>query len=107
MARSIGWIKLVFTQVCYPHTPCRARSKSNNPNPQSAAAYANDLQATAHASGIRLLRDSPELSVLRLELDPYRIEWIVFNPEEKRLNSETGNPEPPIYMSPPLNESES
>jgi hypothetical protein len=81
--------KLVFTQVYYPHAPYRARSKSNNPNPQAEAAYANDLQATAHASGIQLLRDSPELSMLRLELDPGRIEWIVFNPEEKTV--EFGN----------------
>ena len=81
--------KLVFTQVYYPHAPYRARSKSNNPNPQTKAAYANDLQATAHASGIQLIRDTPELSMLRLELDPGRVEWIVFNPEEKTV--EFGN----------------
>ena len=81
--------KLVFTQVYYPHAPYRARSKSNNPNPQAKAAYANDLQATAHASGIQLIRDTPELSMLRLELDPGRVEWIVFNPEEKTV--EFGN----------------
>jgi len=72
--------QLVFTQVYYPHSPYRARATSNNPNPDARAAYANELQATAHASGIQIIKDSSEATVLRLELTPGQIEWIVFNP---------------------------
>ena len=72
--------QMVFTQVYYPHSPYRARAASNNPNPDARAAYANELQATAHASGIQIIKDSSEATVLRLELTPGQIEWIVFNP---------------------------
>ena len=80
--------KLVFTQVYYPHSPYRSRATSNNPNPTTRPAYANELQATAHASGIQILMDSPETSVLRLELTPGQVEWAVFNPEKKLLEIE-------------------
>ena len=43
------------------------------------AAYANDLQATAHASGIHVVRDQPEATILRLEMEPGQVEWVVFN----------------------------
>lgn len=72
--------KLVFTQVYYPHPPYRSRAVSNNPNPNVSAAYASELQATAHASGIRVIRDDPEATILRLELQPGEVEWVVFNP---------------------------
>ncbi len=75
--------RLVFTQVYYPHGPYRARAKSNNPG--SKAAYENDLQATAHASGIQVIRDDAEASVLRLECEPGLVEWVVFNPEEQEM----------------------
>lgn len=75
--------QLVFTQVYYPHMPYRARAKSNNPG--SKAAYDNDLQATAHASGIQVIRDEVEASVLRLECEPGLVEWVIFNPEGKEL----------------------
>ena len=71
--------QMVFTQVYYPHSPYRARATSNDPNPDARAAYANELQATAHASGIQIIKDSSEATVLRLELTPGEIEWIVFN----------------------------
>ena len=77
--------KLVFTQVYYPHPPYRSRATSNNPNPNAKAAYANELQATAHASGIRVLRDDPEATVLRLEMQSGEVEWVVFNPTEAAL----------------------
>ena len=80
--------KLVFTQVYYPHSPYRARATSNNPNPNTRAAYANELQATAHASGIQIVKDSSKASVLRLELTPDQVEWVVFNPEMKPLQIE-------------------
>ena len=80
--------KLVFTQVYYPHSPYRARATSNNPNPNTRAAYANELQATAHASGIQIVKDSSKASVLRLELTPGQVEWVVFNPEMEPLQIE-------------------
>jgi len=71
--------KLVFTQVYYPHAPYKPRPISNNPIPGMKAAYANDLQATAHASGIHVVRDQPEATILRLEMEPGQVEWVVFN----------------------------
>ena len=53
--------KLVFTQVYYPHPPYRSRATSNNPNPGAEAACADELQATAHASGIEVIRDDAEV----------------------------------------------
>ena len=76
---------LVFTQVYYPHAPYRSMPTSNNPNPNSKAAYANELQATAHASGVRVVQDTPEATILRLELETDQIEWVAFNPMEKPL----------------------
>ncbi|MCA9189044.1 MAG: hypothetical protein KDA99_25645 [Planctomycetales bacterium] len=77
--------QLTFTQVYYPHTPYRSLPVSNNPNPNTKAAYASELQATAHASGIEVLRDDPDASVLRLELEPGQVEWVVFNPGHAKI----------------------
>ena len=74
------WEQLVFKQVYYPHYPYRARATSNNPNPNARAAYANELQATAHAPGIQIMKDSYETTVLRFELTPGQTGWLVFNP---------------------------
>ena len=82
--------KLVFTQVYYPHPPYRSRATSNNPNPGAKAAYADELQATAHASGIEVIRDDAEVSILRLELEAGNVEWVVFNPFEKDIDVESG-----------------
>jgi hypothetical protein len=91
--------KLVFTQVYYPHPPYRARPTSNNPNPAAKAAYANELQATAHASGIKVLRDDVEASVLRLELEPGNVEWVGFNPLSKPLVlGDAQTSEPMVYL---------
>jgi hypothetical protein len=75
--------KLVFTQVYYPHPPYRARTTSNNPG--SKGSYVSELQATAHASGIQVIRDDAEASILRLEMEPGHVEWVVFNPQTKLL----------------------
>lgn len=91
----------VFTQVYYPHPPYRSRARSNNPNPDAKAVYANTLQATAHASGIRALRDSPEASVLRLELTPGEVEWVVFNPGEEVIHFEAHQSNSPFLYHPP------
>ena len=76
---------LVFTQVYYPHAPYRSLPTSNNPNPGSKSAYANILQATAHASGIQVIQDSVEVSILRLNLEANKVEWVAFNPLGKEL----------------------
>ena len=91
--------KLVFTQVYYPHAPYKPRPTSNNPNPGVKAAYASELEATAHASGIQVIRDDAEASILRLELECGHVEWVTFNPQSARLKldqSETS--EPMVYL---------
>ncbi|MHC4535544.1 MAG: hypothetical protein ACYS6K_16455 [Planctomycetota bacterium] len=77
--------QLNFTQVYYPHQPYRARASSNNPNPGLKAMYVNDIQATAGASAITVLRDDVDVSVLRLEFEPGQAEYVVFNPGRKLL----------------------
>jgi hypothetical protein len=57
--------QLVFTQVYSPHAPYRPSIHSNAAG--AKADYADELQATAGASGIQVVRDDPEASVLRLE----------------------------------------
>ena len=80
--------KLVLTEVYYQHSPFRARATLNNPNPNTRAAYSNELQATAHASGIQIVKDLSKASVLRLELTTSQVEWVVFNPEMEPLQIE-------------------
>jgi hypothetical protein len=87
--------KQVFTQLYYPHAPYRARTLSNNPG-AGGAAYADELQATAHASGIRVIRDDPDVSILRLELEPGRVEWVVFNPEGQPVEFGPGKTQNPL-----------
>ena len=71
---------LVFTQVYYPHAPYKPAINSNHAG--ARAVYADELRATAGASGIQVVRDDPEASVLRLELEPGKVEWVVFNPRQ-------------------------
>lgn len=95
--------KLVFTQVYYPHPPYRSRPISNNPSPDTSAAYADELQATAHASGIQVIQDSPEISVLRLELSPGQVEWLLFNPGQNSHEIGEVKTEAPFLYLPTLN----
>ena len=76
--------KLVFTQVYYPHPPYRPTLHSNHAG--AKAKYQDQLQATAHASGIRVMRDDPEASVLRLEMSPGKVEWVFFNPAASAIH---------------------
>lgn len=69
---------LVFTQVYWPHAPSKPSVSSNHAG--AKAVYADDLRRTAGASGIRVLRDDPEASVVRIEVEPGTVEWVVFNP---------------------------
>ena len=80
-------------QVYYPHVPYRSITYSNLPG--AKAVYADELQATGCASGIRVVRDDPKATVLRFEFEPGRVEWVVFNPEGQPLkvgSLETNNP---------------
>lgn len=91
---------LVFTQLYYPHAPYRARATTNNPNPGAKAAYADGLQATAHASGITVIRDDPEATILRLELESGRVEWVLFNPDAKPMEvGDDQTTEPMAYIA--------
>jgi hypothetical protein len=86
--------QLVFTQVYYPHPPYRSRTVASDHS--SAGRYANELQATAHASGITAIRDDAEASILRLELEPGRMEWAVFNPQARSLEIESRHTSEPL-----------
>ncbi len=89
----------VFTQVYYPHMPYRFRTANNNPSGSSESDQPL-LQATAHASGIQVLRDDVEASVLRLELEEGRVEYVAFNPSRQalRVDGDTLN-DPFVYRA--------
>jgi hypothetical protein len=72
-----------FTQVYYPHPPYRPSIHSNHAG--AKADYADELQATAHASGIQVVRDEVDVTVLRLEMTPGAVQWVVFNPGEREV----------------------
>jgi hypothetical protein len=65
--------------------PYRFRTHNNNPS-GSRQIKEPSLKATAHASGITVLRDDVEASVLKLELAEGEVEYIVFNPEGLEMN---------------------
>ena len=75
--------KMVFTQLYYPHLPYRFRTSNNNPG--AKVENRHDLQSTVGASGISVLRDDIETTILRVELAEDEIEWIVFNPHCKPI----------------------
>ena len=76
----------MFTQVYYPHRPYRARATTVDPG--AKASYGDQLQATAGAAGITVLRDDVEATVLRLEFDKGRVEHVVFNPGGQAIDVE-------------------
>jgi hypothetical protein len=49
--------------------------------------YVNDIQATAGASAIIILRDDVEATVLCFEFESGQIEYVVFNPSKKLLKA--------------------
>lgn len=57
------------------------------PDIRSEVTYFSDTpQATAHASGIEVVRDDVEASILRLELEDGRVEYVVFNRSRQELD---------------------
>ena len=74
----------IFTQVYYPHMPYRNRTYNNNPGDQEAEKPT--LQNTAYASGIEVIRDDANASILKLEFDEEETEYVVFNPAAHKIN---------------------
>lgn len=93
----------VFTQVYYPHMPyCfRTFNRTFNNNPGASGENGQPpLQATAHASGIEVVRDDVEASILKLELEDGRVEYVVFNPGGQKLKvGGTAVTQPFVYRS--------
>ena len=77
---------MVFTSLYYPHLPYRPDKVSNNPSQgQATAAWRNQREATAHASGIEVIEDSIDQTLLSLELEEGNREWVWFNPTNKSM----------------------
>ena len=74
--------RLYSTQVYYPHAPSRARASTNNPG-ATAVHRGGELGATAGASGITVLLDTLETTLIKTEFNDKHIEWTLFNPEGK------------------------
>lgn len=70
--------QLLFTQVYYPHRPFRFRANTNNPGAK-AVYIGGDFAATVCASGIEVIQDTIETTVMRFAFDPDRVEWVIFN----------------------------
>ena len=76
-----------MTQVYYPHAAARARATSVEPGARGVYS-GGDLAATAGASGIQVVRDDADVTLLRFELEAGRVEWVAFNPTEQALDVE-------------------
>lgn len=67
------------------HSFCSYRPSIPSNHAGIKASYADELQATAHASGIQAVPDDPEATVLRLEMTPDKVKWVLFNPAEREV----------------------
>ena len=76
--------RLHVTQVYYPHAARKAPPVSNNPRMEDGNRDAK-LAALAGVSGIEVIRDDLEATVLRFEFEPGHVEWVTFNPERRML----------------------
>ena len=86
------------TQVYYPHGATRFRVTSV----ESGARGVYDggqIAATAGAAGIRVIQDTPELTMLRFELEADHIEWIVFNPSSAAIDVAGHNTKAPLLYT--------
>ena len=72
------------TQVYYPHGATKFRATSVEPGARGVY-DGGHIAATAGAAAIGVIQDSPDLTVLRIELEAEQIEWIVFNPTGKAV----------------------
>jgi len=74
----------IFTQIYYPHMPYRNRTYNNNPGAQEVEKPT--LQNTAYASGIDVIRDDANASILKLNVEEGKTEYVVFNPAGHKIN---------------------
>lgn len=78
--------KLHFAEVYYPHVPSMKLVRSN-----AAGDRRNrNLLGTAGADAIEVLRDDPQATVLRMQFEPGRTEWVVCNPGGTPLDLKQG-----------------
>jgi len=83
------------TQVYYPHAARKAPRVSNNPRMKNENRDA-ELAALAGASGIQVIRDELEATVLRFEFEPGHVEWVAFNPERQPLQVDSMKTKKPM-----------
>ena len=76
------------TQIFYPHVPYRARPSTNNIGAKAVYRGGN-FAATAGASGINVVIDTPETTLLRTSFAPELEEWLLFNPGGQRVEHES------------------
>jgi len=72
------------TQVFCLHSTQKASHVSTNPGAKGVD-RSDEFAKLAGASGIQVVRDDCEVTALHLEVDPGRVEWVVFNPGEMYL----------------------
>ena len=83
------------TQVYYPHAARKSPRVSNNPGMKNENREA-ELATLAGASGIQVIRDDLEATVLRFEFEPGRVEWVAFNPQRQTLHVSTLKTQDPL-----------
>ena len=76
--------RLHTTQIYHPHAARKAPPVSNNPGGKGLD-RSQEFADLAGASGIQVVRDDLTATILRLEFEPGRVEWVVINPEEQLL----------------------
>lgn len=78
--------QLHSTQIYHPHAARKLPMVSNNPGARGADRSA-EFARLAGASGIQVVRDDLEATILRLEFEPGVVEWVVFNPDNRPLKA--------------------
>lgn len=77
--------RLHVTEVFYPHAARKAPPVSNNPRMKDENRDAK-LATLAGASGIQVIQDKLDGTVLRFEFQPGHVEWVAFNPDGQTLH---------------------
>ncbi|MCF7765536.1 MAG: hypothetical protein K9N62_17845 [Verrucomicrobia bacterium] len=87
------------TQVYYPHAATRSRATSVEPGARSI--YDGGLvAATAGAAAIRVIQDSLDVTILRIEFEAGHVEWIAFNPTGQTIEVAGRQTTEPLLYSP-------
>ncbi len=79
--------RLHSTQLYYPHTPSRTRASTVDLGAQ-AVYREGEIAATAGASGIAVVRDTAETTLLLTAFDARLREWTLFNPRGEVIRYE-------------------